>query len=217
MKQKLVLIGGGGHCKSVLDSLNNSDIYSDIVITDEFVQKDSVVCGCRVVGSDEVLAELFQNGFTNAAITVGSIKSSIVRHNIYEKIRKMGFCFPVIADLSAIISKDSQLGLGAFLGKKVIVNAETTIGDFAIVNTGAIIEHECNIGKFSHVAVGATICGGCNIGDNVFVGANATVIQGVKIGMNSIIGAGSIVLADVPDNTKVVGVWGGVQKYNTES
>lgn len=45
------------------------------------------------------------------------------------------------------------------------------------------------------------------IGDNVFIGCNATVLGNVTVGNNVIIGAHALVLADVPDNTTVVGIW----------
>ena len=71
------------------------------------------------------------------------------------------------------------------------------------------MEHECIVGDFSHISVGAIICGGCVVENDVFIGANTTVIQGVRIGKNSIIGAGSLILADVPEGSKIHGVWKG--------
>lgn len=45
------------------------------------------------------------------------------------------------------------------------------------------------------------------IGNNVDIGASAIILGNVKIGDNAIIGAGSIVLADVPENTTIMGIW----------
>lgn len=209
--RKIVLIGGGGHCKSVLDTLINLKVYRDIFITDQAFVSGLDIFGAQFAGNDDVLPDLFREGVREAFISIGSIKSPAARQQLYKKARDIGFDFPSVIDRSAYTSGSAVVGKGVFVGKKAVVNADSKVDDFAIINTGSIIEHDCYVGKFSHIAVGATICGNVNIGNDTFVGANATIIQGVRVGMKSVIGAGSIVLRDVPENSKVVGVWGGVK------
>lgn len=190
-------MGGGGHCKSVLDAAVHMETFEEIVITDHSISPEEWIMGCRVVGDDSLLPQLFQTGFHEAFISVGSIKSTELRNRLYQKACSIGFRFPNIIDPSAIVSGDAVLGEGIFIGKRAVINAGVRIEDMAIINTGAVIEHGCYIGRFSHISVGAVVCGDCHIGDSAFIGANATVIQGINIGSNSIIGAGSIVLKDI--------------------
>lgn len=197
--KKLVLIGGGGHCKSVLDTVLRLGKYSEIVITDNNLPIGTSILGCNVVGNDEVLPELHRNGFSLGFISIGSIKSTDARHRAYERAAEIGLDFPVIVDPSANVASSATIGKGVFIGKKAVVNADVKIGDMSIINTGAIIEHGCEIGEFSHVAVGAVVCGEARIGSDAFIGANATIIQGVRIGMKSIIGAGGIIVDDIDD------------------
>lgn len=206
--KKLVLIGAGGHCLSILDTLAARYCYDDIVITDNDTEHKSNIYKYRVVGDDMELPKLFKQGYREAFITIGSIKSTDVRHKAFESAEKIGYIFPMIIDRTASVSCDVQICRGVFIGKNAIINTATKIGEFAIINSGAIIEHECLIGDFTHVAVGAVVCGGCNVGNDVFIGANATIINGVNIGNNCIIGAGSLVLADLPENMTVCGIWG---------
>lgn len=201
---RLVLVGGGGHCKSVLDTILRLNTYSEVVITDCKLTAGIRILGCEVVGNDKMLSELFERGFRDAVITIGSIKSTDIRRNAYLKAEKIGFNFPSVIDPSAVVSDSASIGAGVYVGKNAVVNADAVICDMAIINTGAIVEHECRIGEFTHVAVGAVVCGGAEIEKDILIGANAVVIQGVKIGRNSIIGAGSVVLGDVPENSKVV-------------
>lgn len=211
-KNKLILLGSGGHCSSVLDVALRMNTFSEIVITDNNLSAGENILGCKIVGTDDVLQGLWENGFLQAFITVGSIKDTKLRRHIYRKVKDIGFDFPLLVDPSAVVASSAKIGQGVFIGKNTVVNTSAMIGDMAIINTGAIIEHDCQIGSFSHIAVGAVICGSVEIESDVFVGANATIIQGVKIGINSVIGAGSIVLKDVPDNTTVVGIWGGTKQ-----
>ena len=206
MEKKIVLIGGGGHCKSVLDSLLRNKEYDEIVITDNDIPVGSVIMGCRVAGNDDALKALLSTGFTDAFITVGSVKSTKLRHILFEKAESIGFNMVNIIDMSAVVSEFAKLGKGIFIGKCSIVNADATIGDAAIINTNSIIEHECAVGSFTHISVGAKLCGNVKIGNDSLVGAGSVVIQGIKIGNNVIIGAGSTVIKNVNDNTTKVGI-----------
>lgn len=203
----LVMIGGGGHCRSVLDALLGMGEYRNVVITDNSLPIGSKVKGCKVVGNDEMLASLYLDGYRNAFICVGSIKDTSIRRRIKNYAEKIGFSFVNIIDGSVSLADDIEIGEGVFVGKHAIVNSGCIIQDYSIINSGAIIEHDCKVGEFSHISVGTVVCGGCQIANDVFVGANSTLIQEIKIGSNSVIGAGSVVLKDVPNNTVVTGVW----------
>lgn len=192
---KLVLIGGGGHCKSVLDAALRMGIFREIVILDPGIPVGSIVMGCKVYGDDDKLGELREKGFDNAFITVGCLGDTSLRRKLAEKADAYCFNYPCIIDPSAVVSELAELETGVFIGKGVSVNAGAQIGKHAIINTGAIIEHDCRIGAFTHVAVGATVCGDCNIDDDVFIGAGATLIQGLRIENSRFIKAGEIVVS----------------------
>lgn len=214
--QNIVLLGGGGHCKSVLDTVIQNDKYDEIYITDPHIPIETMILGkATVVGNDKVLLSLYEKGTRNAFITVGVIKPSLIRKNLYVYASKLGFRFPNLIDPSAIVSPFARLevdtesgnnGAGIFVGKLAAINAEAVIGECCIINTAAVIEHECVIGAFTHISVGAILCGQVSVGYNSFIGAGSTVRQGVKIGNNVLVGANSLVLRDVKDGEKVVGI-----------
>lgn len=204
--QKMVLIGGGGHCKSVLSTLLRMNKYKEVVIVDNEIQSGNSVFGIRVVGNDSKLYELFDQGFTDAFVTVGSIKSSALRRKLFELALNIGYNFPMIIDPSAQVSRFAKIGEGVFIGKNVVVNADAIIEKMAIINTSVIVEHECFVGQFSHIAVGTVLCGNVYVGQDSFVGAGSTVIQGIVIGDNAVVGAGSTVLNDVPNGTVHYGI-----------
>lgn len=204
--KKLVLLGGGGHCKSVLDALIRSYEYEDIVITDPDIEAGTTILGYKVIGTDDMLPELYSRGFQYAFITVGDLGNSRIRKKLSELTFNIGFTFPVITDPSAGISQTASIGGGTFVGKNAVINAECNVGRHCIINTGAIIEHECEVGDFTHVSVGAIICGNCKIGEESFIGAGSTVIQGIKIGDNAIVGANSTVLSSIENYMKVYGI-----------
>ena len=202
MGKKLLLIGGGGHCRSVLDSVLAANVYDGIGIVDP----DGCPClGIPVVGKDEDLPRLFAEGWTDAAITVGSIGDTGTRRRLYRTVKEIGFHLPVIIDPTAVTGKDVVLGEGTFVGKRAVVNAGSRTGVCAIVNTGAIVEHDCEIGDFAHISTGAILCGQVKAGNDAHIGAGTTVRQSIRIGNGALIGVGSTAVKDISAGAKAYG------------
>ena len=204
--KRIVLIGAGGHLKSVLDTIIRSNEYNQVVITDPQMIPGTEILGCKVVGTDDELERLKREGFNFAFISIGSIKDTSLRRQLAEKLKRVGFKSPIIIDPSAIIAESAKIGEGTFIGKGVIINTDAKVGSYSIINSGSIIEHECCVGDFTHVAVGSTLCGGVTIEDDSLVGSGSVIIQGVRIGKHSIVGANSTVLTNVEDGMKVYGI-----------
>jgi len=205
MNKKILLIGGGGHCKSVLDSLLDLDEYDDIGIIDTKENVGKAVLGTPILGYDRDLPSLYKDGYHYAFVAVGSIGNPSVRIRLFNTLCEMGFIIPNIVDASAKVSKHSQIDKGVFIGKHVVVNAGAVIGQGAIINSGAIVEHDCEIGEFVHIAPGTVLCGGVKIGRHSHIGTNSTVKQGIHIGSNCLIGMGSVVTKKIRDNVIAYG------------
>lgn len=204
--KKILLIGGGGHCKSVLDTLYRTSVYDDIGIVDIAQPYTTKVLNTEIVGEDKDLPILYERGYRYAFVTIGSIGNPVVRIRLYKYLLKLGFQIPNIIDPSAVISDYIKLGNGNFIGKNVVVNADTVIGNGTIINTAATIEHDCKIGSFSHLAPKAVLCGSVSLGENVHIGTNTAVIQNVNIVDNVIVGAGSIVVRSILEEGKYYGI-----------
>ena len=196
------MIGGGGHARSVLDTILSRGEYEVIGYTDPYPSDIPL----KYLGTDDVLEELFNQGVKSAAFGIGYLGKGCLRDKLNNKLKEIGFRLPVIIDNSAVIAQDAVFGEGTFVGKHAVINAGAIIGRLCIINTQAIIEHTNTIGDFSHVSVGAVLCGDVTVEDHCLVGANATVIQGTRVGQYSIIGAGAVVIDDVLPTTRVAGI-----------
>ncbi|BEP30349.1 acetyltransferase [Helicovermis profundi] len=197
MSKKILLIGGGGHCKSVLDSLLELKEYSEIGVVDKIENVGKSVMGVPVVGCDDDLTNLYRAGFRYAFVTVGSIGDPILRIKLYNLLCEIGYDIPIIIDKSAKVSVHTVIEQGVFIGKQTVINTGALIKKGAIINSGAIVEHDCQIGIFSHIAPGVVLGGEVFVGENSHVGLNSTVKQGIHIGTHSIIGMGSVVLKNI--------------------
>lgn len=186
--QDIILVGYGGHAKSIADCIERKNEYRIIGYTD-LKENESKY---PYLGDDTVLKKYYKKGVKNAFVGIGYLGKEDLRERIYKNIKEIGFDLPSIIDPSAIVSESAVIGEGVFVGKKAVVNADALIGKMAIINTGAIVEHECMIGDFAHVAVGAVLCGQVTVGRASLIGANATILQCREIDDSSIIPAGSV-------------------------
>lgn len=212
MLQDIIIVGFGGHGKSVADTIERTGKYNIIGYTDF---KPALNSKYYYLGTDDVLLddrERFMD--TKIVIGLGYMGHGQIRERLFQQLAEAGYEFPVIIDPSAVVSKSVSIGLGSFVGKGSIVNADTKIADICIINSGSIVEHECTVGKGTHIAVGATVCGQVTIGDMCMIGANSTVNQCVSIGNYSIIGSGSVVVNNIEDKVTAVGVPAKVIKIN---
>lgn len=199
---KIVVIGYGGHAKSVIDSIKAKGEYEIVGYTDI---KDKQAKDIRYLGSDDSLPQLFKNGIHKAAFGLGFMGNSELRNKLYQFVKQLYFELPVIIDPTAVVSKRTEIGEGTFIGKRAVVNADAVIGKMCIINSGSIVEHENQIGDFTHIAVASVLCGKVIIGSQCLIGANSTVIQEVSIGNSTIIGAGSVVTRSIGDNEIAIG------------
>lgn len=204
--EKIILIGAGGHAKSVIDSVEQAGEYQIIGFSERIKCENVNYRGYKCICTDDELEDLYKTGVKNAFITIGYMGNSNLREKLYYKLKSIGFNLPSIVDNRAVLATDVQIGKGCFIAKGTIINSQTCIRDLAIINTGAVIEHECYVGFNTHIAGNSTICGNVSVGNNVFLGAGSTVIQGVKIGDNTIVGAASTILHNIENNKKVFGI-----------
>ncbi|WP_066055888.1 acetyltransferase [Robertmurraya korlensis] len=205
MQSRILLIGGGGHCKSVIDSIIRTKHYSDIGIIDREERIGKSILSFPIIGCDGDLLKLYESGYRDAFVTVGSIGDSTVRKKLFQLLETIGFALPNIIDDSAIVSKYATLEKGIFIGKNVVVNAGSFIYKGAILNTSSVVEHDSVVQEFSHIAPGVVLCGDVKIGANTHIGAKSVVKQNIHIGSNSIIGMGSVVISDIEDNVVAYG------------
>ncbi len=198
--KKLVVVGAGGHARSVLDiALQNNDF--DIVGSVD--PKPGSVLGIPVIGTDKDLEELYKKGIQNIFIAIGD---NLLRQKLFNQAVDIGFNPVNIIHKSAVISPRTTLGNGICVMAGAIINVNTVIEDNCIINTNCSIDHDCLIKRSSHVAPGATISGTVNIGEGVHLGTGVSIIDGITIGDWSYIGGGAAVVNDIPSRVMAFGV-----------
>ena len=201
--EDIILLGLGGHAKSVIDCIERQEKYRIIGFLDKEERDKVCYKGYKVIGNDDDLDCFYRQGVMNAFVTVGFLGQSKVRNRLYDRLKHIGFSLPNIIDPSAVLAGDAVLGEGNFVGKLAMINADARIGNMCIINSSAMIEHECRVGDFSHVSVGTVLCGGVTVGQETFVGAGSTLIQGISVGDGCIVAAGTTLRKSVKNHEMV--------------
>ncbi|GJQ61514.1 MAG: acyltransferase [Melioribacteraceae bacterium] len=189
MKEKIVVIGGGGHAKVITSMIKRAGIFEPVGFTDP--EEKPQLLGIPYLGTDDKLPELFACGVRHAVIGLGQIKSSRIRRKLVQMADDIGFELPEIIAPGAIINEEVSIGRGTVVMDGVVINSGTTIGEFSIFNTNASVDHDCEIGSFTHIAPGVTFSGSVIAGDDVLIGTGASVIQELTIVSGTILAAGS--------------------------
>ena len=202
----MILIGGGGHARVLIELINEGGDYQIAGILDPNLKVGEQVKGIPVLGTDTELSLLQEQGVQNVAIAVGSVKSNDLRITLFEQCHQLGLNMPSLVHHRAILSTDVSLSAGVQIMAGAIIQTDTTIGAGTVINTGAQVDHDCQIGNHAFLAPGVVLSGGVTVGDRAFVGAGAVVIQGVNIGEQAVIAAGAVVVQDVADGALVKGV-----------
>ena len=194
--KNLILIGGGGHCKSVIDVAESAG-YNILGVLDMPEEVGKSVLDYKVIGTDDDIPQYV--GKTEFLITVGFIKNPAIRVRIYNKVKEGGGKLATIVASTAHVSRYATLGEGTVVMHQAAVNAGAEIGANCIINTFCNIEHDAVIGDQCHISTGTMVNGDCKVGERVFIGSQSVLANGITVGEDIIIGAGSVVRKSISE------------------
>ena len=201
--KSLILIGGGGHCKSVIEVAESAgyEIKGILDMPDE-VGKE-VLPGHKVIGTDDEIPQYVEE--CDFIMTVGFIKNPALRIKLYNKVKAAGGRLATIIASTAHVSKYAELGEGTVIMHHAFVNAGAKIGDNCIINTFVNIEHDAEVGNQCHISTGTMVNGECKIGESCFIGSQSVCANCIEIASDIIVGAGSVVRKSI----RVKGIYAG--------
>ncbi len=192
--KNLILVGGGGHCKSVIDVAESAG-YTIKGILDLPEKVGEKILGYPIIGTDEDISDFVHEVLF--LVTVGQIKDASLRINLHQKIVNAGGKLATVIAANAHVSNYAKIGEGTVVMHQAMVNADAVIGKSCIINTFANIEHDVVIGDYCHISTGAMINGNCKIGRGTFFGSQSVMVNGLEITEECVIGAGSTVSKDL--------------------
>jgi UDP-perosamine 4-acetyltransferase len=201
LKQKVVIIGAGGHAKVIIDMLRHDPELEIVGCTD--YRARGRVSDVQILGDDSILAELYLSGIHHAFVAIGD---NLLRQQLAKTAAQIGFHFVNAISPLAYVAESVQLGIGLAVMAGSVIQIDAQIGDHTIINTNASVDHDCKIGSYCHIAPGSTLSGKVVVGKGAFIGTGTKVIDEIHIGEWSVMGAGAVVIEGIPARCLAVGV-----------
>ncbi|MBD3670070.1 MAG: acetyltransferase [Gammaproteobacteria bacterium] len=200
----LLLIGGGGHAKVLIDALQTLRAnLLGVVDPGLSAGTGNGPLGLDVLGGDDVIKD-YDPQNTWLVNGIGSMPGDKgVRSELFLRYKQMGYRFATVVHPAATVSEHAILDEGVQVMAGVVIQAGVRLGENTIINSGALVDHDCDIGRHCHLAPRSCLSGAVHVAEQTHIGVGATVIQGVRIGSQAVIGAGAIVVRDVDDNSTV--------------
>ena len=172
--REILLLGGGGHCKSVIDVIEQEAKYKIAGIIDVKERVGERLLGYEIIGCNEDLKQLRQR-FSYAMVTVGQMQSNQARIKLFKLLEELEFETPVIISPLAYVSKHAFIDVGSVVMHHALINAHAKVGKNCIINSKALIEHDARVEDFSHVSTGAILNGGATLKENSFFSSAAVM------------------------------------------
>jgi UDP-N-acetylbacillosamine N-acetyltransferase len=195
---KLVILGFGGHARSVADVALSLG-FNELLFLDANARDGENFMGFPV---RKDASNLTLDGWQAFPAAGDSIRRSAQCNEIHAK----GWSLATLISPSATCGVSAVISNGCFVGHHAHVGPMASVGVACILNTACVVEHECSVGDFSHISVNATMAGRSHVGTFSMLGAGATLIDGVQIGDHITIGAGATVCKSLREPGVYVGV-----------
>jgi len=203
MAEQILLLGGGGHGRVVLDALLAGGV--DVTgILDPNLEVSERVFGVPVLGGDGFLEQV-SPGDVILINGLGANPQLHGRKRLFEDLKMRGFRFAMVRHPSTVFGRECCFSAGSQIMAGAVLQSRVNVAENAVINTRASIDHDCTIGAHAFIAPGAVLCGDVEVAGMVFVGAGAVVLPGIRIGENAVVGAGSVVTRTIPEGCIVAG------------
>ncbi|MGZ4089315.1 MAG: acetyltransferase [Bacteroidia bacterium] len=194
-KNSLILVGGGGHCRSCIDVIEQEGKYTIHGILDAVEVKGTTILGYPVLGQDGLMNQLIEEGH-HFLVTIGQIKSAVIRVRLFNRLKAHRAKLATVISPKAYLSGTASVAEGSIVLHGAIINTGSFVGFNTIINSKSLVDHDTRIGNHVHISTCAILNGGCSVGDESFIGSGTVIANNISIGDNVVIGAGSVVIKD---------------------
>src|SRR3990172_2798049 len=124
----IVVYGGGGHGKAVIELLRAVGGHAIIGVIDDGREPGEQVLDVPVLGGEGTLAYVLEAGCLQAVNAVGGIGAMGSRIAVFEKMRAAGFDFPTLMHPSAVVEPSAKVADGVQVLPHAYVGSAAQLG-----------------------------------------------------------------------------------------
>lgn len=187
-KTRLLVVGAGGHGRSVAEAAELSGQFTVVGFLDDSLAAGDTSVGVPVMGPVASMHD-HRAVATRAIVAIGN---NAVREKLMQQLAAAGFVFATVVHPRAIVSPSAVLGAGSAVMAGAIVGTEARLGVCAIVNCGAVVDHHATVEDFGHLGVNASMAGGTVLGCGAWMQAGAALGYGVRVAAGEVLLPGAV-------------------------
>ncbi len=191
MMKRLLIVGAGGHGRSVAEAALTAGQYELVGFVDDAALGLRQVWEWPVFGATAELAPCRRHA--DAAIV--AIGNNRLREELHERLEAAGFELATIVHPKSIVSPRAVMGAGTAIMAGAIVGTEAQLGAGVIVNCAAVVDHHCRVEDFGHLGVNAGMAGGSVLGRGAWMQAGSVLGYGVKVEAGVVLAPGQALSA----------------------
>jgi sugar O-acyltransferase (sialic acid O-acetyltransferase NeuD family) len=169
MANSLLILGAGGHGRSIYEMALSLDIFSYVNYLDDDSESANKMLKDRILGRIDQLSE-FAPRYTHVVVGIGN---NSVRETLQIQALNAGFVVPTLIHPKAIVSPSANIEMGTIILSGAIIGANVNIGKGVIVNCQTVVDHDGKLEDFCHLGVGVSLAGNSLIGRSAFVQAGS--------------------------------------------
>lgn len=165
MKRTLLILGAGGHGKSVAEAALLSGEWQAVCFLDDAWPNTQQARGWPVLGKPGTIADWADQCLG----AVAALGNNEVRHQWTQMIVQAGVPLVSVVHPRARVSPSAVFGAGSTVMAGAVVGTVSTLGEGVISNSNATVDHDVVLGDYAHLGVGAQLAGGVKVGDGSLV------------------------------------------------
>lgn len=188
MSRTLLVLGAGGHGKSVAEAALMGGGWSEVIFLDDNWLQVSQALSCEVLGGIDTI-EQFVLRCHGAIAAVGN---NAVREQWIGLIEGAGIELTSIVHPKAFISPSAEIGPGTAVMAGAVVGTAAKVGRGVIINANATVDHDAVMEELSHIGVGVQLAGGVRIGARAWLQAGSSCGYHVVVDADANLAPGSV-------------------------
>lgn len=209
MQQGLVVIGGGGFGREVVDlarELAGTPGGREVigVLDDNLAETDRALLtavGVEYLGT----VEDYLASAPPAHFVIG-IANPRVRRLIDAKMAAAGHRAHALVHPSVTLGSLVEIGPGAIICAGVRLTTNIRVGRHVHININATVGHDAVLNDYVTVFPAAAVSGNVRLEEEVSLGVGSAVLQGLTVGQATFVGAAALVTKDIAPGLVVKGI-----------
>ena len=186
-KTRLLIVGAGGHGRSVAEAAELSGLFEVVGFLDESWSEGQAVQGSPIFGPVASMAS--HRGVCDQAIV--AIGNNAVREVLVQQLADAGFEIATVIHPRAFVSPRAVVCMGSAVMAGALVGIEARLGVGTILNCGAVVDHHARVEDFGHLGVNACMAGGTLLGRCAWMQAGSALGYGVSVPAGTILQPGA--------------------------